>query len=71
VFATTSTFLVRNSNFIGDPTVSRRGLRFSYSTVTIENSNFTSFYMENKTGFMVGAGVYSLSSNTYISNCIF
>ena len=37
--------------------------------MTISTSNFTGFY-EDSVG-LVGAGVYSLSSDTFISNCFF
>jgi len=69
IFITTSTVFVKSSNFTGDPLVAWRGLRFSYTTMNISNTSFNSFY-EDSVG-LVGAGVYSLSSNTYIYKSVF
>lgn len=62
--------MVADSTLIGNLSVARRGLWFSYTTMTVYNTIFTDFYEDNLIG-LVGAGMYSLSSNTYIANSQF
>lgn len=69
LYTTTSTAWIKNSIFVGDPLVSRRGLRFSYTTMVINNSSFVGFLSDSTD--LVGAGVYSLSSDTSIIKCMF
>lgn len=69
VFTTTSTAYISGTSFAGDPLVSRWGLRFSYSTVSVSNCSFMNFY-EDSTD-IVGSGIYSLSSDTYVDWCTF
>lgn len=69
IFVTSSVASITSSSFIGDPNTSWRGVWFSYSTMNVSLSTFYAFYIDSIG--VTGAGLYSLSSNTYIDQSTF
>lgn len=69
LFATTSVSYITSSLFLGDLTVSRRALRFTYSTMTITGNTMSNFWSD--TTDAVGSAIYSLHSNTAVDSCTF